>query len=363
VTAVAARHLGIVNDGERIAGLGTWEWMPETGEVRWSNNLFRLFGLEPEDTAPHPEYVISRMFPDDRQQAQEALAALMTGELRDHVLEYRIVREDGATHYHRLTLATADGAPRRIVGSVQDVTVLQSRSLHRPLAAHLAVSRALDNWTSLEQGAELLLANLAAAMELNFGAFWLPQDSSLTGATICHASAPGLEHLVELTCAPGTTSIPALVNRAFGSRQPTISTVAATNGLTTRDAAIGQAGLEGAIAIPAVCVDETFAVIELLSFSPIVPTERLLSALDGIGHELGRFLKRRSGQLSAPALTPREFEVLQLAAQGQSAAAIATQLYLSSATIKRHFESAYAALGVSDRASAVGEAMRRGLIS
>jgi DNA-binding CsgD family transcriptional regulator len=363
VTAVAARHLRILNDAEHTAGLGTWSWTPETGDVLWSDNLFRLFGLEPVDTAPRPEYVISRMFPDDRQQAQEALAALITGELRDHVLEYRIVREAGATHYHRLTLATIEAAPRRIVGSVQDVTVLQSRSLHRPLAAHLAVSRALDNWTSLEQGAELLLANLAAAMELSFGAFWLPQDSSLTGATICHTSAPGLERMVELTCAPGPASIPALVNRAFVSRQPTVSTLGPTNGLTRRDAEIRQARLQGAIAIPAVCVDQTFAVIELLSFSPVVPTERLLSALDGIGHELGRFLKRHSGQLSAPALTPREFEVLQLAAQGQSAAAIATQLYLSTATIKRHFESAYAALGVSDRASAVGEAMRRGLIT
>jgi ATP/maltotriose-dependent transcriptional regulator MalT len=200
-------------------------------------------------------------------------------------------------------------------------------------------------------------------MELNFGAFWLPQDSSLARATICHTSAPGLEHVLELTCAPGTTSMPALVNRSFVKRQPTVSSIASKNGLTKRDAAIRQAGLKGAIAIPAVCVDETFAVIELLSFSRIAPTERLLSALDGIGHELGRFLKRHSGQLSAPALTPRHCEVLQLAARGHSAAAIATQLYVSSATVKRHFESSYAALGVSDRASAVGEAMRRGLIT
>ena len=36
---------------------------------------------------------------------------------------------------------------------------------------------------------------------------------------------------------------------------------------------------------------------------------------------------------------------------------------MSPATVKRHFERAYAALGVSDRAAAVGEAMRRGLIT
>ena len=62
-------------------------------------------------------------------------------------------------------------------------------------------------------------------------------------------------------------------------------------------------------------------------------------------------------------LTRRGLEVLQLAARGHTAADIARELYLSPATVKRHFERAYAALGVSDRTAAVAEAMRRGLIT
>ena len=62
-------------------------------------------------------------------------------------------------------------------------------------------------------------------------------------------------------------------------------------------------------------------------------------------------------------LTARELEVLQMAAKAWTAAAIAEHMHLSPATVKRHFENAYAALGVSDRAAAVGEAMRRGLIT
>ena len=60
-------------------------------------------------------------------------------------------------------------------------------------------------------------------------------------------------------------------------------------------------------------------------------------------------------------LTPREVQVLQLAARAYSAAEIAEALFLSPATVKRHFEGAYARLGVSDRAAAVAEAMRQGL--
>jgi DNA-binding NarL/FixJ family response regulator len=117
------------------------------------------------------------------------------------------------------------------------------------------------------------------------------------------------------------------------------------------------------MAVPVVSVDETLVVMEFLSLEPIDPTERLLSTLQGIGHEVGHFLSHRRGELIAPVLTPREREVLQLAARGLSAATIAAELYLSPATVKRHFERAYASLGVADRAAAVGEAMRRGLIT
>jgi PAS domain S-box-containing protein len=60
--------------------------------------------------------------------------------------------------------------------------------------------------------------------------------------------------------------------------------------------------------------------------------------------------------------TVREREVLQLAARGHSTREIAEVLSLSSATVKTHFQRAYEKLGVRDRASAVAECLRRGLI-
>jgi two-component system nitrate/nitrite response regulator NarL len=63
-----------------------------------------------------------------------------------------------------------------------------------------------------------------------------------------------------------------------------------------------------------------------------------------------------------PLLTPREREILPLVAKGLSAAAIGRQLHLSSATVKTHLQHLYKKLGVSDRAAAVAEAMRRGYL-
>jgi len=361
VGVYAEQHRDAVDQAEQIAGLGTWEWTPDTGELWWSENLFRMFGLVPGEIVPSAEYVVARTVPEDRQKAQQALTAVLAGEFGDQLLEYRIVCPDGALRAHRVVVVVIDGAPPRIVGSVQDVTV--QRRLDRQLAAHLAVSAALASWTSLVQGAELLLANLAVAMEFEFGVFWLPEDSTLGARTICYAPKPALACVLELTrnSRHGPGSSIALLATTEG--RSVIATDAVNRGLTERDAAIRDAGLQGALAVPARFADQTFAVIELLSFAPIVSDERLLAALDGIGHEVGRFLGGRRGELNAPVLTRRELEVLQLAAQGLSTAAISSQLHLSSSTLKRHFENIYAALDTRDRTGAVGEAMRRGLIT
>ena len=61
-------------------------------------------------------------------------------------------------------------------------------------------------------------------------------------------------------------------------------------------------------------------------------------------------------------LTPREREVLRLAAQGRSAPQIAADLVIGESTVKTHLANIYAKLGVPDRAAAVATAIRRGLI-
>ena len=63
-----------------------------------------------------------------------------------------------------------------------------------------------------------------------------------------------------------------------------------------------------------------------------------------------------------PALSPREQEVLALIAEGLTAPAVGRELHLSTATVKSHLKTLYDKLGVSDRAAAVAEAMRRGLL-
>lgn len=73
-------------------------------------------------------------------------------------------------------------------------------------------------------------------------------------------------------------------------------------------------------------------------------------------------IRLHAGQGDRIVLSPREREVLALTAQGRSAREIATQLFLAPTTVKTHLQNLYEKLGVSDRAAAVAEAMRRGLL-
>jgi two-component system, NarL family, nitrate/nitrite response regulator NarL len=72
---------------------------------------------------------------------------------------------------------------------------------------------------------------------------------------------------------------------------------------------------------------------------------------------------RRRKDSDGPALSPREREVLSLIAQGRSIPAMATELFLAPSTVKTHVQRLYEKLGVGDRAAAVAEAMRRGLLN
>lgn len=77
--------------------------------------------------------------------------------------------------------------------------------------------------------------------------------------------------------------------------------------------------------------------------------------------DLARAIRLR-GRDQRPVLSPREREILGLIAQGRTAPEIARQLRVGRTTVKTHMLHLYDKLGVTERAAAVAEAMRRGLL-
>ena len=77
---------------------------------------------------------------------------------------------------------------------------------------------------------------------------------------------------------------------------------------------------------------------------------------------LSQAIQERERTGGRPQLTAREQQVLRLVADGLSAPEIGREIQLGTATVKSHLHSLYDKLGVSDRAAAVAEGMRRGML-
>ena len=246
---------------------------------------------------------------------------------------------------------------------MQDVT--EQRLTERELHAHYAVSQALREWESFELGVVDLLRRIATALDYPMAALWL-WDATID-ALGCRAfwTAPGAdpgdcEQIIRGIHFGDGEGKPGL---AWQTRQPVVTADVATDSAVALGEAALARGMASAIAFPAVGPDGPVAVLSFCAFEYRTPGPGLARTLTAIGGELGRFLSRRRAELGPAPLSEREIEVLRLAAEGLSGPGIAERLVLSPATVKTHFEHIYEKLGVGDRAAAVAQALRTGLIA
>ncbi len=351
----------LASRAEQAAGLGSWELDLETGEVTWSDNLFRLMGLEVGEVEPAVDYFLAHTHPDDREGLREAVERLRGGEDVEFV-EYRIIRPDREVRYlsvYRATSTKDPPGPSRVIGSVQDVT--DRRRAEREVLAYRAVTSTIGEWRALADSGVELIAGLARALDAIAGAVWVNRREGLHPIAVwCSQVLPDdeLEDVTEKTRLPRGSG---LAGHAWERCEPVTLGNGIRHDFQRARVAEGH-GLNGGVAFPAIAGGTSLAVVELLSRERIALTESLSLSLTAIGHQLGQFLDRRRGELEPLGLTAREIEVLQLAADGLSGPKIAERLVISPATVKTHFENVYAKLGVPDRAAAVAEVLRRGVI-
>jgi DNA-binding CsgD family transcriptional regulator/PAS domain-containing protein len=232
------------------------------------------------------------------------------------------------------------------VGVVQDVS--GARNSDRLRDARRSLNRALDEWQSLEDGVVVLLHRFASALDLPVGSLWTWSEAAERLECTATWSASDLDPAQFAAAARGMTLPPGsgAISLAWESGRPVIAPE-----------------LTAGLAFPAVGADGTIAVAAFSGAEPLETSERLLSTLESMGHELGHFLELQRGQVERRALTARELEILRHAADGERGPEIARRLVISPSTVKTHFENIYDKLGVSDRAAAVAQALRAGLIA
>ena len=237
-----------------------------------------------------------------------------------------------------------------LVGSAQDVT--EPRLAESELQAHYAIGQTLREWESFDEGVIDLLRRLGTALDYPIGTLWTDGGAgkrievrALLGRARRRTGRLRGGHR-SLSLAPGM-GVP---GRVWATGEAVVVEDVQAGFLPARRRAAADIGLRSAVAFPAAGEGDPLAVLTFYSFDRRVPSERLLRTLGGIGAELGRFLHTRRGELGDGRLTPRELDVLRLAAEGKSGPKIAAELIVSPSTVKTHFEHIYEKLGVADRA-------------
>ena len=118
------RSRELLSEAERIGQIGSWEWDLPTNRVAWSEQLYRLYGLDPFAEPVSYERFLELVHPDDRDAAHNSVQQALQSQ-RPFEFQHRIVGKDGKvrTLYARGRVdAGPDGKPQRMIGTGQDIS-------------------------------------------------------------------------------------------------------------------------------------------------------------------------------------------------------------------------------------------------
>jgi len=120
------RNQRFLESSQDIANLGTWELNLERNELAWSDEVYQIFGLEPQEFEATYEAFLEAVHPDDREAVDEAYSTSVEQGKTGYEIEHRIVRRDnGEVRFvWEKCVHTKDdeGNIIRSLGIVQDIT-------------------------------------------------------------------------------------------------------------------------------------------------------------------------------------------------------------------------------------------------
>lgn len=127
------RNEATMAQAQAIAHFGTWELNldklddPESGPHAWSDEVYRIVGLQPVRKGVSLKMFFNLVHPDDLEQVEQALKdTIRTG--KPYSLDHRIIRPDGTVRWvhEEGALVIEDGRARRVLGTVHDISERRS---------------------------------------------------------------------------------------------------------------------------------------------------------------------------------------------------------------------------------------------
>ncbi len=113
-----------LSKAQKTAHVGNWEWDVVTNKLYWSEEVYRIYGVDPEEYVPTFESVGKAMHPDDAESFINAVNAALY-ERKSFELDYRLIRPDGTVrtvHTIGEVFYDPEGKPLIKSGTIQDIT-------------------------------------------------------------------------------------------------------------------------------------------------------------------------------------------------------------------------------------------------
>jgi diguanylate cyclase (GGDEF)-like protein/PAS domain S-box-containing protein len=187
-----------LREAERVAGLGSWELDLVSKRLFWSDQIYRLLRLERKDVEPSYDTFLELVHPDDRETVDRVFwGAVNEGSL--YSIEHRLLIADGTllwVHERGEIQYAADGTPRRVIGTAQNITERQQSRLMLALQARRdqallklpKVAETLDEQAMLQEA-----LRLTADLTQSAVAFAHYVDADRASVDLAAWTLPGLD--------------------------------------------------------------------------------------------------------------------------------------------------------------------------
>jgi PAS domain S-box-containing protein len=110
-------------EAQQIAHIGNWSRDIVTGEVHWSDEVYRIFGFKPQEFGISYDSFLSQVVPEDREFVINTGKQALNGKFFES--EYRIIRADGVervVHENVKAIFDKENNPFHLIGTIQDIT-------------------------------------------------------------------------------------------------------------------------------------------------------------------------------------------------------------------------------------------------
>ena len=160
-----ARNKEFLEEAQRSAKLGSWEWTLATNGVTWSDEMFRAYGWAPGQVDVNFDRLLASVHRDDLSMVRSTIErALQSRE--PFAFDHRVVWPDGTVrwlHARGRVVTGSDGNPVSVVGSAQDVTERRRVAEGQRLLAEASevLASSLDYERTLNTVANLAVRTLA----------------------------------------------------------------------------------------------------------------------------------------------------------------------------------------------------------